>query len=254
MSLSLPARLEAAEAANALAFAQTCPGLVAESIAGGCALFAGVGSMVTHALGIGMNGPISVEEFDRLEHFFRARGSASLIDLCPLADLSVIEQITRRGYKVVEFNNVLARPVRYYETPPKLPARLIRRGEGPVWNRVVAQGFSGMEVPPIEFDQALSHTAEFSQCFLSEIAGTPVAGGALGIQNRVALFYGDATLLGFRGRGFQRALIQARLEAASAAGCELAMVSVLPGSGSQRNYERAGFNLVYMRVNVMRDL
>jgi len=31
------------------------------------------------------------------------------------------------------------------------------------------------------------------------------------------------------------------------------MVSVLPGSGSHRNYERAGFELIYMRVNLMRE-
>jgi GNAT superfamily N-acetyltransferase len=254
MSELIAARLEAAEAANALAFAQSCVGIVAEPVAGGCAMFAGVGSMVTHALGVGMNGPVSVEEFDRLEHFFHSRGSASLIDLCPLADLSVIEQVTRRGYKVIEFNNVLARPVRFYEPPPKLPARLIRPGEGPVWNRLVAQGFSGMEEPPGEYDQALAQTERCSQCFLSEVDEVPAAGGALGIRGRVALFYGDATLMRYRSRGLQLALIQARLEHASASGCDLAMASVLPGSGSQRNYERAGFSLVYMRVNVMREL
>jgi hypothetical protein len=31
------------------------------------------------------------------------------------------------------------------------------------------------------------------------------------------------------------------------------MTTVLPGSGSHRNYERAGFQLIYMRVNLIRE-
>jgi hypothetical protein len=246
--------MEAAESANAFAFARTAAGIVAEPIAGGCALFAGDGSPATHALGIGMTGPVPVAEFDRLEEFFRFHGSASLIDLCPLADLTVIEQVTRRGYKVIEFNNVLARPVRFYEPPPRLPTRLIRPEEGLLWSRVVAQGFAGSDNPPPEFDLALSQTFLSSECFLGEVGTTPAAGGALGIRDGVALFYGDSTLVPFRGCGLQSALIRARLECASAAGCDLAMVSVIPGSSSERNYERAGFELAYMRVNVVREV
>jgi len=55
-----------------------------------------------------------------------------------------------------------------------------------------------------------------------------------------------------RGRGFQSALIAERLRQAARNGCDLAMASVLPGSLSHRNYERAGFQLIYMRVNLMR--
>jgi hypothetical protein len=50
----------------------------------------------------------------------------------------------------------------------------------------------------------------------------------------------------------QLALIRQRLEAAAAQGCDLATASVLPGSVSHRNYERAGFQLVYARVMVSR--
>ena len=65
--------------------------------------------------------------------------------------------------------------------------------------------------------------------------------------------FGDSTLPEARGRGWQQALIQARLALAAARGCELAGVAVVPGTASNRNYERAGFQLVYMRVNLMRE-
>jgi GNAT superfamily N-acetyltransferase len=81
----------------------------------------------------------------------------------------------------------------------------------------------------------------------------PHAAGAMGLAGGVALFTGDATLPEARGRGLQLKLIRARLLAAQRDGCDLAVASVLPGSVSHRNYERAGFQLVYMRVNLMRQ-
>ena len=45
----------------------------------------------------------------------------------------------------------------------------------------------------------------------------------------------------FRRRGVQTALIRRRLWDAAQSGCEYAVVSTIPGSGSQRNMERRGF-------------
>jgi hypothetical protein len=46
----------------------------------------------------------------------------------------------------------------------------------------------------------------------------------------------------------QSALIAARLAAATAAGCHLAMACTAPGTASQRNYERAGFRVAYTKA------
>lgn len=73
------------------------------------------------------------------------------------------------------------------------------------------------------------------------------------MRDGVATMFGDATVVSARGHGLQRALIQHRLAHASRAGCDLAVAVVVPGTGSHRNYERAGFQLVYMRVNVERE-
>lgn len=47
---------------------------VHEQIAGGIAVFTGVGSPLTQAIGVGLNGPVSEEEFAKLEAFFFERG------------------------------------------------------------------------------------------------------------------------------------------------------------------------------------
>jgi GNAT superfamily N-acetyltransferase len=80
------------------------------------------------------------------------------------------------------------------------------------------------------------------------------AGAAMDVHAGLATFFGDATLVRARGHGLQLALIRHRLRRAAELGCDLATASVVPGSISHRNYERAGFQLVYGRVMVARAL
>ena len=62
--------------------------------------------------------------------------------------------------------------------------------------------------------------------------------------------FADATIARYRRLGLQRELIAARLNEALALGCDLVTASTLPGSASQRNYERMGFEVVYTRVTL----
>src|SRR5437879_4711851 len=100
----LARRIETAEAANARGCAPA--GAEVLDIAGGCAIFVGVDSPLTQAVGIGLSGPVSHAELDRLESFFRSRGSRGSIDFCPLADPSLMALLADRGYRALEFNNV----------------------------------------------------------------------------------------------------------------------------------------------------
>lgn len=250
--IALARQIEAAEAANGFAMAAATPEAEAEAVLGGCAIFAGEGSPLTHTLGAGMDPAAATSsEFDRMEQFYFDRGSDCLIDLCPMADPGVIEQITARGYQVIEFNNVMARPLLLYDTrfqaPAALSVRQINAGETGAWCHTVARGFTGLDSPPEEMTSMMSTICDFGHAFLA--AG---GGAAMSVQRSVALLYGDATVPEARGKGVQSALIRARLAAAASLGAEFAAACVIPGSGSHRNYERAGFQLVYMRVNLRR--
>ncbi len=255
--LSLARRLEAAESANITAIARALSRDYAEAafqpFAGGTAVFAGIDSPMTHALGIGLGGPVAESEMEAMEAFFHDRGSACLIDLCPMADSSVIAFVQSRPYRVIEFNNVLARKIDREETLQRSPGiRSATGGELPIWARVVAEGFSENIPPNDEAVDSMAATCAAGQCWLAGLS-EPIGGAGMGTHHGVALFYGDSILLSARGRGWQTALIAERLKAARQQACDLAMVSVLPGSGSHRNYVRAGFQLIYMRVNLKRD-
>ncbi|HWR51414.1 MAG TPA: hypothetical protein VN428_09925 [Bryobacteraceae bacterium] len=257
--LALARRIEAAEAANGFAIARAIaaasPELnaAAEPFLGGVAMFGGVGSPMTHALGMGMCGPIDEAELDRMEAFFRDRGSPVLIDLCPMADMGLISRIVARGYRLIEFNNVMVRRIAPGEQipAPAMDVELAGECDLELWNRTIARGFQEID----DVDEAvlamLSGSAAASRCYLVRIGGEPAGGGAMSVHDGVAAFYGDSTVLRSRRQGVQLATLQARLRDAADAGADLAMACVLPGSGSHRNYEKAGFRLFFMRVNLM---
>ncbi len=255
--VNLARRLEAAECASVIAIAEaslgSIAGLAVEPFAGGTAVFAGPGSPMTHAIGIGLHGDVPIEQLERLERFFRDRGSACVVDLCPLAHPSVLFYFQTRPYHLAECNNVMVRPIAPDESFDLSPAvRRIEESEHDEWSSVVCRAFS--EQMPVTDDAIamMSATCKASQCWT---AGSPdaVAAAAMRVNNGIAHFYGDATLPSARRAGWHSALIRARLSAAQQQGCQLAMGSVLPGSQSHRNYERAGFQLVYMRVNLIRE-
>jgi hypothetical protein len=256
--LALAARMEAADAENVMQMARSAapvlPDTAFQPFAGGFAVFAGAASPMTHAVGIGLRGPVPESELEAMENFFRERGSPCVVDLCPLADASVIGFLQSRPYRVIEFNNVLARRILPDESFERVPGvQPVVESAIPLWSQMVSEAFS--EYMPVSA-QAVELLAASCQSSICWLAGEPEpeAGAAMGIQNGVALFYGDATRISARRKGWQSRLIRARIADAQRRGCGLAMVSVLPGSASHRNYERAGFQLIYMRVNLSRDL
>jgi len=258
----LARRLEAAEVAGAVEFARAYArlypesGAYSETIAGGAAVYTGVGSPITQALGLGMQGRVEAAEVDRLEEFYRSRGSGVFVEHCPHADTSLLGLFGDRGYRLIEQTNMLARPI----IPPAQAAgaeaavtvRPPAPGEVEPLARVVAQGFSpeaGADPPLVDHFITFCHQAN-AVCLLAEIEGRIAGGGAAARHEGVAALFGTSTLPEYRGRGAQTALIRARLEWAAAAGCDLAMVSAAPGSVSHRNLERQGFRVAYTRAKL----
>src|SRR5208282_6334809 len=97
LDLELSKRIEHAEAQSAVDAAETFErlrpgsGAAAEKIAGGYAVFCGANSPVTQAVGLGLHGTVSEQEFERLEEFYRSRKETVRVETSPLADLSFIE-------------------------------------------------------------------------------------------------------------------------------------------------------------------
>ena len=247
-------RLEAAEAANARGCMGSHDEAAAMEVAGGVAVFTGADSPLTHAVGMGLNGPVSAAELDRMEEFFRSRGARPAIDLCPFAEPGLVEHLGDRGYRVTEFNNVLARRLSGVEMSLTPRVRRTCPDEVDLWSHTVGCGF--FETPELtteemEVGRAICAMPGAITFLAVSESGVPAGGAALAIHAGLATLFADSTLAAFRRQGMQRELIAARLNEALVESCDLATASTLPGSTSQRNYERAGFQVVYTKVTMV---
>lgn len=187
LSLELAREIELAEAEAAVACAERLmaaqgdgAGAVAP-VAGGYAVYCGANSPVTQAVGLGLNGAVSSEEFDRLEEFYFGRREPVRVETCPMADGSLIEHYRERSYYVSEFSNVMVRPVE--KSADALPAGIeIQKaadGEIDLWTLTVAQGFA--EHLPVTQEilsvMRLFADGKNTECYFARVDGK-MAGGA----------------------------------------------------------------------------
>ncbi len=259
-------RLESAEWLPSLDFvdrlAREDPelGAAKQMVAGGWMAYCGVPvSPLNHMVGMGLQGPVSAADMDQVEEFYRERQCPFCeIVVSPYAHPTLIEQLGERaGYRITEFNSVLVRRIyaaehfdtRGFNILRVQPADALR------WAEIVAQGFADLWPLPPDFFVPFA-TPQNAICFLAYADGKPVggAGGSVFPEHGIAPLYGASTLPAFRNRGIHNALFRARLRAAAEAGCELAVMSTLPGSGSQRNAERNGFRLAYTKIVTQKKL
>lgn len=258
--IDLARRLERAEAHGNVEFVEARKRAFPDrdatwiEVAGTHAMFDGVGSPITQTFGLGVFEPITAEQLNDIEEFFRSRGAEVFHEVCPLADPSVFELIRERDYKPVEFSNVLYRPI----DPDlrldsfrneEIKVRVVGKDEVDLWAETACEGWS--EFPEVtdflkELNQVRAHSTGLS--FLAELNGQPIAAGALTIAGDIALLAGASTVPSARRQGAQNALLEERLRYAATQGCTDAMMATLPGSGSQRNSERNGFRIAYTRT------
>jgi GNAT superfamily N-acetyltransferase len=258
--LELARRLERTEARGNVDFvearAKAFPdrGATWIEVAGAYAMFDGVGSPVTQTFGLGVFEPISPEQMDALEEFFRSRGAEIFHEVSPLADPSTFTLFNERGYRPVEFSSVLYRPISadlrlHANRNEAVKVRATDKNEVDLWSQTAFEGWSEFtEVTDFlrELAQVRAHSKASS--FIAEMEGKPIATGALTIAGDVALLAGASTVPAARRQGAQLALLEERLRYAAARGCTVAMMAAMPGSGSQRNAERHGFRIAYTRT------
>lgn len=237
-------------------------------IAGGLATWAGPDSPLNKVAGLGLNGPVDDDELAQLEATFDAFQTPVQIELSSLADLALAERLSGRGYALVGFEDVLVRPLSPDESWPEIEGVGIRPSpddELDRWLDVVVTGFAHPDdqgqAPPEDFPrEALERvigdtaSAEGFCRYLARLDGEIAGGASLRHTDGIAQLCGASTLPAQRRRGVQTALLSARLADAARRGCELAVVTTLPGSRSQHNVQRRGFSLLYTRAVLRRPV
>jgi len=243
-------RLETFQASIGAETATATPGGSLLSIGDGVAVFAGVGSPLTQAIGVD-------RDVERIEQFYFERDSASIIQAHPWSPREFTDTLASRGYRIVEFENVFGIEIRAAaETATNIDVR--ESDDIATWARVSAEAFANEEMS-VEFlvDVMTPFArAEHACCYIAYIEGEPAGAATMFSRSDlgVAGFFGAGTLTRFRNRGVQTALLRRRMADAAAAGCEIGIVTTQPGSASHRNVARRGFDVLYTKVTMRLDM
>lgn len=258
----LSQKLERTEARSNADFVETRARLDPESgaewmeVAGVYAMFDGVESPLTQTFGFGVFDEITEAELDTLEAFFQKHDAPVFHEVSPMADPSHMELLTRRGYAPLELTSVLIMPLDTVTEPvraanPQITTRVINRDEIDVWAHAAASGWS-TEMPGME-DFMFNFCRIGAQCdgaypYIAELDGKPISTAAFLMYDGIALLAGASTIPDGRNQGGQTALLEARLRFARESGCTLAIMGATPGSQSQINGQKNGFNIAYTRT------
>lgn len=218
-------------------------------------MFDGIDSPLTQSFGLGMRGVMTAREFEQIEAFFDERNAPVFLEVSPLASPETLTLLNERGYQPVEYTSVLCRRIGPQRSLPRsqssaVHVRKVEATESELFAQTSASGWT--EEPQFRemilgFGRTFSAT-QGTAAMIAEIDGKPIATGLVFIANGVALLAGASTIPLARNQGAQFSLLEARLQFAIAQGCELAMMCALPGSPSQRNAQRNGFQIAYTRT------
>ena len=268
-STELAARIDKAEARlsaalGRIAAARRPETAFVEAVAGGVAVFAGPSSPANKMIGVGFEGVPSDEALAAIEEKFEARAAPLQAEVATLADPAFAAALSRRGYVLQGFENVLGRRLdaadpRAAAAPAPFSVRLIEPQEFDAWIDVAITGFAspdlqgapGEPLPPREaLEDAFREFAEAPafRRYAAFLDGRMAGFASMRLDDGLAQLCGAATLPAFRRRGIQTAFLHRRLADALAEGCDLALVTTQPGSKSQQNSEQQGFALLYSRA------
>jgi GNAT superfamily N-acetyltransferase len=236
-------------------------------IGGSVVVLSEPGSPFNKLIGLGFGEEVDVAALDAIEREHHSRNARLQVEFSALGDPAVTTLLTSRGYRLVGFENVLARRLQSdaISKASGVSVSPIDAGESALWRETVTSGV----LHPDVFDGPASHEsfdrAALERTYdlfgavpgverlLARLDGVVAGGASLYIRDGIALMCGAATLPALRRRGVQSALLHARLDHARQSGCDLAVVTTQPGSRSQQNVQRMGFDLIYARAILVKD-
>lgn len=267
VDIALSIRLEQTEGLANARFVEARARLSAQSnatwieVAGAYAMFDGVDSPMTQAFGLGMQAEPTKCDFETIEAFFLDRMAPVCLEVSPLASGELLGLLNERNYRPVEYTSVMCRRIGPSISSPStrsqhIQVRRISVEESEKWAQTSARGWS--EHPEF-IEMILGFGRTFSLTLgatgmQAEIDGQPIATGVVFIAGGVALLAGASTIPEARRQGAQSALLETRLRYAVEQGCDIAMMCAHPGSASQRNAQRNGFQIAYTRTKWKLDV
>ncbi len=233
--------------------------------AGGVVCRGEPGSWFNGARGAGMSGPVSRDEVRGFIHELEIRGIEPRISICPFVDESLRRALFEERFLLRDFTSVLCRPLLPDEriAPLVAPPQSLRIEPVDPSDQQAVESFARTSVagflsdsrePP---EMCLRLTRRMARhpratAIRAMVGDECVGAGAMEIDGELAALYGASVLVNRRGQGIQQAMLAWRLNRAAACGVSIATIGSRPRAQTERNAQRMGFALAYMKVTLVR--
>lgn len=234
-----------------------------EHINTGVMLYGGKDSWWNQARGLGMDGPVTDQELDRLVEFYASRGTVPQIAVSTYAHPSLFQGLAVRNFVVKECGHVLIRKLHRkenfwarwpYERPGGVSVEIVDPTDEQAMHayaEVQSSGFrpanTAMTPDMLDFNRSvLMHPR--CKGFAIRMSGEIVATGAVELGHDISALRGATVLPEFRGRGLQAMLMIARLDEAREFGSKLMVVQARVGVATERNALRLGFSMAFAKL------
>jgi hypothetical protein len=258
----LALELETTFASSHYEFSETMQSGEAFPIGSGFAFYAGQDSPFTQVVGWGFGISDSEQlqhQLSEIENFYLQRHAMGVaIELSPLVGTQVARLLTDTGYAIAEFSDIACMELSQWQAQAPgqdkasiVVAKIVGAKELELWAQTVASGFSAPELAQTFIQYA---NGDHCHAFGAYLDGILCGGGTMAMHHGVCDLGITSTLMDFRGRGLQTALLQARLHFAKEQGATLAAVATDPGSTSCKNVHKAGFETCYTRIKFEKPL
>jgi GNAT superfamily N-acetyltransferase len=185
------------------------------------------------------------EHIPAIVDFYAQHGASPVFDLNPYTippywvEPNVFPALVRSGFYHGAFHQLL------YRIPttecPRLPPQLTIRSVGPRDADTFAQVYDEVWGGSAAVRVLIEHPR--FRCYLAYVDGIPAGLGILHMAHGVGSMANGLTAPSLRGRGCQTALLEQRIADAAQAGCNLLVSQCMPGSTSQNNQLRVGFQI-----------
>ncbi len=215
-------------------------------LGGARAVYAGPDLPLNVAVGVGTDAD-GLAWLPEAERFLLERGVTPAVVAYSHLHPDALKVLEERNFALSRALHVHARELNASAAAPALPVREVTPQE---WLPIAVAAFGEGSRPIMERTAARPHT-HFWVC---DLEGKSVAASALSVFEgvdfgRAALLFSAATRPEWRGQGAQTALLAARLRQAQELGAGVAFVMTTPGTASERNARRAGFDQVAARLS-----
>lgn len=223
-------------------------------VAGGAACFCDLDSYLSQVVGWGFATKPKhfKKELQDIEQFYLNCGHQRVdIELCPYVQVDLPMFLSEKGYVISELNHVYAFDLKQQDIPGEVEEDFIIEEvgpeQGPTWAKNVALGLGYSEAE----DQFRRYfQAKGVQAFAAFQQGKMAAGATIAMHDEVGDLGLMSTLPAFRNQGLQKKLLLIRLAFAKSQGLSLATATAVPGSISDKNIQKVGFQIAYTRIKL----